>query len=553
MRLILGITLVLTAFTPLAFNDVFADSFNVSFNQDSYQTGDTLVISGQIIDFGMPVIAMSIFDPDEKILTANSLELSSDGSFSKTIPLESPFYEMSGDYLIKLDYGQVTEEHNFVIGDIISESEIAPQEVVALEIMSLYTEKEHYFDGDTVNIFGTVSSIDSPTILIGVHDPFGTPAGFYFGNINNNLEFSTNFLIKDGVNFKAEGTYSIKAHYAETSVEYFFEYSAESSTETQTTEDTTQTTEDTTQTTEDTTQTTEDTTQTTEDTTQTTEDTTQTTEDTTQTTEDTTQTTEDNIPRESVEEKIVSQNEAITETINEKTETETKIITKETQTKNDSENILENEEHDNLSVEDIELGKLLNQINLDCDSSTFVDTISYYDGMGPALYRLCQFDSSLNFFNESLTSDPDNVEILVNKGSTLGKIGFVSEAIAYYDHAISLDPQYLPAKNNKANALANLGNLDDAILLYNEILEENTNYYTARTNLNTALLLKSETSETSDVISTVKSEIETSPENTSPENIFPEKTISTENKNETQSNFFEELTRVFSSLFGFTE
>ena len=41
----------------------------------------------------------------------------------------------------------------------------------------------------------------------------------------------------------------------------------------------------------------------------------------------------------------------------------------------------------NLSVEDIELGKILNQINLECDSSDFVDMISYYDGMGPALYR----------------------------------------------------------------------------------------------------------------------------------------------------------------------
>ncbi|KER06377.1 TPR repeat domain containing protein [Marine Group I thaumarchaeote SCGC AAA799-E16] len=227
---------------------------------------------------------------------------------------------------------------------------------------------------------------------------------------------------------------------------------------------------------------------------------------------------------------------------NEKQETKT-------ETKNNSENVLENEEHDNLSVEDIELGKLLNQINLKCDSSTFVDTISYYDGMGPALYRLCQFDNSLKFFNESLVESPDNVEILVNKGSTLGKVGYVTEAIAYYDHAIALDSSYLPAKNNKANALANLGNLDDAILLYNEILDENPNYYTARTNLNTALSLKSETFEIPKVINTPEPEIET----LSTEKTLHEKTIPAENKNEKQTNFFEELTRVFSSLFGFNE
>ena len=502
MRFILGITLVLMTFAPITFSEIFADSFNVSFNKDIYQNGDTLVISGQIIDFGMPVIAMSIFDPDQKILSANNLDLSSDGSFSKTIILESPFYETPGEYLIKLEYGQVTEEHNFVIGGSIAEPETTLQEEIVPEITAIYTEKEHYFDGDTIKIFGTVSTLDSPTVLIGVHDPFGTPAGFYFGNINNDLEFSASFLVKDGVNFKAEGTYSLKAHYAETSSEHFFEYTTKPPTQIQTTEDTIQTTEDT--------------------------------------------TTIDPVT-EIIEEKIVSENEIINEKI--ETKPETKIVSKEHQTKNNSENILKNEEHDNLSVEDIELGKLLNQINLECDPSTFADTISYYDGMGPALYRLCQFDSSLNFFNESLINDPDNVEILVNKGSTLGKVGFVSEAIAYYDHAIALDPTYLPAKNNKANALANLGNLDDAILLYNEILEENPNYYTARTNLNTALLLNSQVPETSQVIISPESEIETLVN----ENTLPEKTIPTENKNEKQPNFFEELTHVFSSLFGFSE
>ena len=90
----------------------------------------------------------------------------------------------------------------------------------------------------------------------------------------------------------------------------------------------------------------------------------------------------------------------------------------------------------NLTVEDIELGKLLSQIKLECDSSMYTDTVSYYDGMGPALYRLCKFDSSLNFFNESLIKNPNDVEILVNKGSTLGKLGYFSEAIVCCDHAI---------------------------------------------------------------------------------------------------------------------
>lgn len=79
-----------------------------------------------------------------------------------------------------------------------------------------------------INITGLVSTLDSPTALIGIYDPYGMLAGFYFGAINSDLEFSTSFLVKDGVNFRTEGTYSIKAHYAESEAISFFEYHKES-------------------------------------------------------------------------------------------------------------------------------------------------------------------------------------------------------------------------------------------------------------------------------------------------------------------------------------
>ena len=150
-----------------------------------------------------------------------------------------------------------------------------------------------------------------------------------------------------------------------------------------------------------------------------------------------------------------------------------------------------------LSVSDIEMGQSLNQINLKCDSSNYIDIISYYDGMGPALYRLCEFNGALGFFNESLLENPDDVEILVNKGSTLGKLGYFSEAIVYYDYAIDIDPSFLPAKNNKANALANMENLDSAILLYDEILAQEPDYPIVQKNLMIALSLISNSSEDS--------------------------------------------------------
>ena len=221
---------------------------------------------------------------------------------------------------------------------------------------------------------------------------------------------------------------------------------------------------------------------------------------------------------------------------------DSKDQTSDLQTKIIKEKILSNtiKKENNLTVEDIELGKLLNQIKLECDSSTYTDTISYYDGMGPALYRLCKFDSSLNFFNESLIQNPNDVEILVNKGSALGKLGYFSEAMVYYDHALRVDPDFLPAKNNKANALANLGNFKNAILLYNEVLEENPNYLTARENL--GILLSSNLDiDRTDFISNVE-DISDS------ESSFSENIVILDLEKQNSGNFFDEVEIVFSTL-----
>ena len=109
-----GITLVLLALSPLVVSDVFADSFDANFDKIFYNKGDSLTISGEILDFGMPIIAMSVFDPDGKILSANNLEITPEKTFSKTIILDSPFYEKVGEYKVKLDYGQISENYYFV-------------------------------------------------------------------------------------------------------------------------------------------------------------------------------------------------------------------------------------------------------------------------------------------------------------------------------------------------------------------------------------------------------------------------------------------------------
>jgi tetratricopeptide (TPR) repeat protein len=372
--------------------------------------------------------------------------------------------------------------------------------------------------------------------LIGIYDPFGMPAGFYFGSIDSNLEFTTSFLVKDGVNFRVDGTYSVKTHYAESEATSFFDYYkvplvvVEDSPKNQIDENET-VNESIDESTNDADTSNEDIND---------------PKDQTSNSQDGSNSVIESTPTESKQ--ILKNGIESTKNISEKTPIKKTNDLEIKETKIVKEKILSNKikKENNLTVEDVELGKLLNQIKLECDSSTYTDTISYYDGMGPALYRLCKFDSSLNFFNESLVDNPNDVEILVNKGSTLGKLGYYSEAIVYYDHAIKIDPSFLPAKNNKANALANLENYPDAVFLYDEILEQNPNYLTARKNLEIVL------SSNFDIDRTV---FLSNVENTSdPKSSFSENILILDSEKQTPSNFFDEVGIAFStlsSLFGF--
>jgi len=293
------------------------------------------------------------------------------------------------------------------------------------EILAMFTDKEIYEDGDTITILGLVSEKDAPSVLIGIYDPFGTPAGFYFADLDNDLEFTTSFLVKAGVNFKTEGFYSISAFYGNSEVITSFEYVEKIETVgTPIIEDDTYND---------------------------------------QSSNDVGSTTSGSSSNEKIINDIPKTASPQTNNLN-----ENKKITTPT---------------NNLSVEDIELGIMLNQINLRCDTSEYVDTISYYDSMGPALIRLCKYDEAIYYYDQSLIQEPNNVEILTNKGSALANMGFYEEAIMHYDSAIAVDPNYYLALNNKGNALAILGNYDEAIFSYNAALDSSPSNSVVSANL----------------------------------------------------------------------
>ena len=280
------------------------------------------------------------------------------------------------------------------------------------EVITLESAKSVYTDNDVIYISGSVSSVDTPSVLIGIHDPFGMPTGFYFGNIDSNNEFSISFLAKAGINFKIEGKYDAAAYYSDSKKIVYFDFVESLDYEIFEAE-----------------------------------------------------IIEELIPTETIEDNlIIIQESQIKVDIQDDVLQETKIKNDINDKKN---NAVAQVSTNNLSVEDTELGKLLNQIALNCEQNEYTDTLSYYDGMGPALIRLCKYSEAIFYFDEDIKNAPNDVEILTNKGTALSKLGHFEEAILYYDSALGIDSSYVPALNNKGNALSQLGKFEEAIDVYN--------------------------------------------------------------------------------------
>ena len=486
------ISLLLILIIPTFIVPVFADDDSLMLETDKavYEIGDSMIISGFVEEKKMPVVAIKIFNPNGGILSANQVDIQEDNTFSKTIELNSPFYDEIGTYSITLDYGKLETETNFEMGNEDADDSILDDdfEFFFPEILAMFTDQEIYEDEDIVTIIGLVSDKDQDSVLIGIYDPFGTPTGFYFGDVDSDLEFSVSFLVKGGVNFKTEGTYSISAFYGDSEEYTSFEYVKKIETiEVEPIYDNTSDTE-----------------------------------------------VQTRQKEKQVDDKKL-------DTSNEKTITE-----KESKVTTQNKNLKSSEDKsppkpkstNNLSVEDIELGIMLNQINLNCDNNEFIDTISYYDSMGPALIRLCKYADAIYYYDQSLIGDPNNVDALINKGSALAKMNFYEEAIIHYDSALAIDPNNFQALNNKANALANLEKYDEAIQTYNTALITSPSNLVILNNLD-----KAQTKSTT-IINDQSIPLE------EPRILEQEQNLVKSN-NQESTNIFEQIENIFSSLFGF--
>jgi len=164
----IGVFLVLLAISPGVVQSFAEPIISVEFDKLSYNTGESLTIFGNVSELSMPVIVMRIFDPDENIIFAGSVNIHTTGNFTKTIQLDPPFYEKIGDYKVQFDYRKISHQEFFSISkDNFGSEEIFEEEKHSIkpEITLLFTDKIGYIDNDRITISGMVL-VKLPVVLM---------------------------------------------------------------------------------------------------------------------------------------------------------------------------------------------------------------------------------------------------------------------------------------------------------------------------------------------------------------------------------------------------
>jgi len=488
-----------SSFTPRfasAEEDNGLETITISTDKISYFPEDTIVISGEITKKKMPIVAIRIFDPDDKTLGAYSIEIDDNNHFTKTIIADIPFYEKSGMYTISVEYGKLESQTFFEIENgpvevtpVTSNTDESP--TILPQITSFKADKDRYGDKDTIVISGKVSAISEPQATITIFDPYKTPVGIYLANVNPDLTFSVSFVAKYNVNFKVAGIYTITVQYdrSETKQSLEIEFFEKTNTDTSTTTESNVSKH---------------------------------TEPASsdflfseselqqlatwyylegsddelalffndllkkdvinldvssrisknilvqwiQDTKLPLGATIDKLFKENISEEdfIMFVENSLSDYINNTSKQDSTInnISETTQTKSIS-NIEKSENEKSSKSNDkradygiindtvLEAGKetIYYYSSVNCKKNAYEDVIAYYNNPGPGLARLCKYDDAVLNYDQTLESDPKNIHALNNKGSALANLGRYQEAIAYYDKVLEIDPQYAAALNNK--------------------------------------------------------------------------------------------------------
>jgi len=98
-----------------------------------------------------------------------------------------------------------------------------------------------------------------------------------------------------------------------------------------------------------------------------------------------------------------------------------------------------------------------------------------------------RYKEAITYFDKILESDPENVQALINKGTTLGFLKKHSDAIYYFDKVLEIEPNKISALYSKGTALSSLEEYNEALYYFDKVLEIEPNNISALFNKGTTL------------------------------------------------------------------
>jgi tetratricopeptide (TPR) repeat protein len=106
----------------------------------------------------------------------------------------------------------------------------------------------------------------------------------------------------------------------------------------------------------------------------------------------------------------------------------------------------------------VQPSQVISQISI--NQSRGVDNITL-------LYNKSQiYDKAMKYYDKALSLDPNNTDVLTNKGILLIKLAKYNEALKLFDNILHINPSNVGALYNKAVALDKLGRHNEAVTLY---------------------------------------------------------------------------------------
>ena len=122
----------------------FAESGDVTISTDlsEYTKGDAITVSGSIVGWGdvdgfgnqkldVNDVALRVVDPINNIVTIAQITPNSDGTFTASIPTDSPTWKKAGTYTIMANYGDGTGSASFAF--TIADTEAIEEVTEAIE------------------------------------------------------------------------------------------------------------------------------------------------------------------------------------------------------------------------------------------------------------------------------------------------------------------------------------------------------------------------------------------------------------------------------------